>query len=669
MGETRRMNAATYRAAKLLQDSTRSADDTALCHRILDTLVAAYQTMLSDGLRFSNAVDAIIPLHACAKAGYWQRGFIEELLRRLSARGGALLRSNTSARKAAWSSPPPAQADGPISVDRDVADLWWSLSFAPPSVRSSVDLEHLLDASAEALLDLEDLDAEACSRILHACARLGLRNERLAQHLTARLGRTGAAEYGPALANAMRAIQALTALAGAGTSLPRSQLDADPEEAELAAELAAGREGRVEELGAPAVGFSPNARSEGIAQDELGEQSAAPGPAPGLLPLAQGERYLPLTLANVLQSCASLECADPSIIGPLAEAAGRAAPFMTPHSLANATRALAKLGFAEQGVYAALAEAAAQPGVMQGAKPRDWADLWYALTLVRHRPQTPHLLARTADAADGLRHGSSSPVCASLLWSLAVLRLYDERLVDALASRLAKLLGRSAGLVTGSHLCVSLWALAVMGPSALSRHSAAAQELLREVARRWEAGDRAGFLEENLFQLQQAQAELEALGDAELYGILGAREGAGRGTLLSETRVTASRQNEEGGSSSMESAVVAALEELQQQLSLGVIVAVQPGAPVGQARVADVLVGLADGRRVAVEVDGPSHFLASHPQNPRAVDGGTKLRNRQLERVLGAGNVLSVPWWEWNALKKKRARRAYLCGLLGLETA
>ncbi|KAG2499140.1 hypothetical protein HYH03_002723 [Edaphochlamys debaryana] len=562
--------------------------------------------MFADGVRLNSAVDAIITLLACAKAGYWRHGFSEELLQRLSARGGALLRANTAARKAAWGTPPPTQAGRPLFVEHDQADLW----------------------------------------ILHGCARLGLRHERLTQHLTAQLGSTGAVEDGQAISKALQAIGALTA----GSS---AEEEAAAEEEGEAAEEEEGEEEEEEKSGQD----EPDDESMGAASE------AAPSdPQDGAnIPWAP--------VASVLDSCASLGCADPSIIGPLAAAAVRAAPLMSARSLANTARALAKLGYAEQGVYAALAEAAVQPGAMQGARPQDWEDLWYALVSVRHRPPPSGLLARTVEAAQTLRHGAGPQVCTNMLWALAVLRLYDEQLVGTLAVRLVKLLGRSTVTVTEQDLSISLWALAVIGLSALSRHSAAAQELLREVARRWEAGGRTSFRQESLSQLQQVQVELEAIGDAELYGILGSLEGDGQGSLLLAARNTASRQNEEGATSSAEVAVVAALEELQQQLSPGVIVAVQPGAPVGQARVADVLVELADGRRVAVEVDGPTHFLASHPHHPKAVDGSTKLRDRQLERVLGAGNVLSVPWWEWNALKKKRARRAYLCGLLGLETA
>ena len=56
----------------------------------------------------------------------------------------------------------------------------------------------------------------------------------------------------------------------------------------------------------------------------------------------------------------------------------------------------------------------------------------------------------------------------------------------------------------------------------------------------------------------------------------------------------------------------------------------------------DALVTLNDGKRIAVEVDGPSHFIGrSHQPN-----GATLLKQRQL-RYFG-WRLESVPYWEWD---------------------
>ena len=58
------------------------------------------------------------------------------------------------------------------------------------------------------------------------------------------------------------------------------------------------------------------------------------------------------------------------------------------------------------------------------------------------------------------------------------------------------------------------------------------------------------------------------------------------------------------------------------------------------------------GREVAVEVDGPTHFLGRTPT------GTTALKRRQLRAAGWA--LLPVPYWEWNALDSKAAKQEYL---------
>lgn len=77
----------------------------------------------------------------------------------------------------------------------------------------------------------------------------------------------------------------------------------------------------------------------------------------------------------------------------------------------------------------------------------------------------------------------------------------------------------------------------------------------------------------------------------------------------------------------------------------------------------DMCLWLSDGRQVVVEVDGPSHYMCSDPRVkvPRA-----KLRDRQLERVYGKGNVISVPYWQWDYLGRQDTKRAYMQRMLRL---
>ena len=77
---------------------------------------------------------------------------------------------------------------------------------------------------------------------------------------------------------------------------------------------------------------------------------------------------------------------------------------------------------------------------------------------------------------------------------------------------------------------------------------------------------------------------------------------------------------------------------------------------------ADALVKVGEGRRVAVEVDGPTHFVQRRPT------GSTTLKHRQVER-LDCIDVVSVPYWEWDELKNSVVKQHYLRKKLGCETA
>ena len=75
----------------------------------------------------------------------------------------------------------------------------------------------------------------------------------------------------------------------------------------------------------------------------------------------------------------------------------------------------------------------------------------------------------------------------------------------------------------------------------------------------------------------------------------------------------------------------------------------------------DALVKVSDERKVAVEVDGPFHFIQMLPT------GSTILKHRQVVRLDGI-EVVSVPYWDWNELKNSETKQRYLRTKLGCET-
>ena len=69
-----------------------------------------------------------------------------------------------------------------------------------------------------------------------------------------------------------------------------------------------------------------------------------------------------------------------------------------------------------------------------------------------------------------------------------------------------------------------------------------------------------------------------------------------------------------------------------------------------------------NGKQIAVEVDGPHHFIC------RELMGSTILKHRQVSNLDGM-KVVSVPYWEWDEHKEySDTKEQYLRALLGFET-
>ncbi|KAG2497867.1 hypothetical protein HYH03_004133 [Edaphochlamys debaryana] len=595
-GNAKAMCTAFNKASKL---GTTQGADPVTNRRVFRTLAAAYLPLVEGR---PDAAGCTIPLHACAKAGYWEGVLATALLQRLSADGGALLGT--------------AQAN-------EHANLWWSLSEADKSsegrqVLSSINVSRLLDASAACLLASNDSGTRHSSNILLACARLRHHNAALTQHLTAHLADNGDQANCHDLANALYALGELAK-------------DAEHE---------------------------PQPRVVRGILKVVSSRLAAPG----------DDEFTAQALSNMLLGCFNLGSADSSLRDYALQLAEQLAQEcqrrifagFNPQDFANTTWALAKMGYDEHRWYAAVVEATEQPGAMQEAIAQNWSNLWYALALVRHQPASGRLLERTVEAAGQLRSRAEPQHCANLLWALANLRLYDERPVDALAGRLGELLGQGPQQLTAQNLCNSLWALAVMGTGVLSRHSGLVEGLLREAERRWATDGSKGWTPERRAHLWQAYLEVEALtGNTPRSGPLLAA--AQEAAVARATRLAAKTRPE-----ALEEAVALTLQQLQAE---GAIVSVQQRVVLeGLGRYAEALVERPDGRRVAVETIIPDDLLVSSPR-PHELRGSTELRLRQLGREEGAGEVVRVPYWEWEIIKDEAGRKAYLRRLLGVGPA
>jgi hypothetical protein len=216
-----------------------------------------------------------------------------------------------------------------------------------------------------------------------------------------------------------------------------------------------------------------------------------------------------------------------------------------------------------------------------------------------------------------------------------------------------------------------MWAWAAFLPPApavpVMQLVSAGQALLQACAQRWQQDSRA-VLRVELQQLHTAVMEARERGlglstAAVPSSLLDAAEAAWVGARDTGQRITDLDGFRSGfTSSSAEGKVHAALQALGYTTANGQQ-AVTPGTAAGTTgmRADALLTRTPSGQRccVAVEFDGPHHYLQHPPEVQQLLNGSTVLRNQQLGRRVD--HLLCIPWREWRDLKgSKQAQQAYL---------
>ncbi|EJK44819.1 hypothetical protein THAOC_36611, partial [Thalassiosira oceanica] len=247
-----------------------------------------------------------------------------------------------------------------------------------------------------------------------------------------------------------------------------------------------------------------------------------------------------------------------------------------------------------------------------------WA---YATARVFHSRLFEKLVTEAVAKKD---HFESQPI-ANFLWACATVGYTDERSFSAFAPVIASKLDK----FIEQDLANIAWTYSVAN---------APQDLFNEGYVGALASNENEFSGEQLAQLHQWQLwhqELES--GIELPRSLRAKC---RNAFTSQGYSESKLQNDVVGE------LKAAGLDLEEEVLLG------SGYQI------DALVKFGNGRKVAVEVDGPFHFIDRRPA------GRTTLKQRQVAR-LDRIEVVSVPYWEWNELKNSVTKQRYLRKKLG----
>jgi len=334
-------------------------------------------------------------------------------------------------------------------------------------------------------------------------------------------------------------------------------------------------------------------------------------------------------LANTVWAFATAGHTAPALFEAIAEETSSRAREFNTQGLANTVWAFATAGCAAPALFETIAAEAA--GRVREFKPQELANTAWAFSTAGHA--APALFDAIAVEAAG-RIGEFNPqALANMAWAFATTGHAAPALFDAIA-------GEAAGRVREfkpQALANTAWAYAA------SDHLAVESSLFDErFARRCDALAHE-FNRKDLCQLHQWRLWY-ASERACSVGVPGDALMARCAVAFRATKAQPSHFQR---------------QVAQMLVSLGA--SVQEEVMLGEGYSLDLVIDWR-GERLAVEVDGPSHFVEREP------NGATLLKRRQIKDL--GWQLVSVPYWEWSEQDhpelrtRHRQREAYLSTLL-----
>ena len=312
-------------------------------------------------------------------------------------------------------------------------------------------------------------------------------------------------------------------------------------------------------------------------------------------------------------------------LAPLLDSMLQKLPLFEPRSVATAVYGLASVVSAtrfapDKRVWKALEARSAD--VSTEFNPQELANTAYAFVKAKH-PAPALLDAIAAEAAPRVRDFNAQDL-ANTAWAYATAQHAAPALLDAIAAEAAPRVRD----FKPQELANTAWAYAA------ADHCSCEVLFGRPVFVAHCDATQAAFLPEDLCQLHQWQLWLEERGAA-----------WPRLPLPLAERCHAAFVAVKGRPSRLQRQVVAALKALGHEPREEV------RTPQGYSL--DAVVRIAS-REVAIEVDGPSHFVG----RTHAPTGATALKRRQL-RAAG-WSLVPVPYWQWGALDATGQRELLL---------
>jgi len=495
----------------------------------------------------------------------------------------------------------------------------------PPDLPHPKQINSLISKSTRAreLLDLLAKYGEAFNEIHLAtcCSRLGkvsgsdrtwLRSDNGAQlaalreQTTDRVQKFGA----QAVSNTAHAIAKLDLRGVAWGSLWK--------EIEGAA-LARRREFKPQELVNTAWAFATAGRATHALMDAVAEQSAR-----------QVREFNPQALANTAWAFATAGHAAPALFDAIGTESARQVREFNPQALANTAWAFATAGHAAPALFDAIGREAA--GRVREFKPQELSNTAWAFAAAGHA--APALFDAIGKEAAGRVRDFNPQNLSNTAWAFATAGHAAPALFDAIGREAA---GRVHEF-NPQNLANTAWSFAVLD------HLPSESSLFDQ---RFAHHCDAFAHEFNSLDLSQLHQWRLWYAGERAYS-----DGLPSAALLA--RCDAAFRSQESQPSRMQGDVADTLA------SLGVLVQEEKVLEAGYSL--DLVVDCGGEVLIAIEVDGPSHFVGRVPT------ASTLLKRRQLKHF--GWPVVSVPYWEWqeqhhpDRSKEREQRAAYLSALL-----
>jgi very-short-patch-repair endonuclease len=290
--------------------------------------------------------------------------------------------------------------------------------------------------------------------------------------------------------------------------------------------------------------------------------------------------------------------------------------------------------------------------VLQFADPQAVSNSLWACARFRHVPGQVLAALQEQRHFERFLSDANPQDLATTAWACGQLGYSSSILLEGIMQQAAMLLQQHCNSFVTQDYCNLCWAVAVLDKQ---KHTPFVLQLTQACSGMWDTVETEGLrqLHQVHIWLQQLQSREQPQG---LAGVLSKQQFEGCAASWEQARCS----NAAATASHLQQQVFAALQQLPSTMWQGEL-RMEALTPDGNFNI-DIAAVTAAGVQLAIEVDGPNHYVSPG----RKVDGPTQFRNRML--AAQGYTVISVPYWEWDACKTAERQRQYLLDRLAGET-